>query len=230
MGNEINKKYLSISKNQINEKEILNKRKNFSTREVGLTHPDTTSFLRLTDNGDIEIFAAPGVGIVISAATRTISFFADNIRFHTKDDGLKWNSMDFNYSADDFTEPALVHSNPENYNPAYINILNAIQNLNTLISEDQEQQIENNVTIQLQGNYLYADSNKDFDSDSLPEESTSVLSIFTEDQISIMKSELNKQTSISITFNKLAEYVANLMQSGYTFVQAKEKAFRDYNV
>ena len=40
------------------EKE-LTKRKKFSEREVGFTHPDNNSFLRLNDQGDIEIFAAP---------------------------------------------------------------------------------------------------------------------------------------------------------------------------
>ena len=106
-------KYQSIAKNATTEKDEIGKRKAFSTREVGLTHPDNSSFIRLTDAGDIEIFAAPGVGLVISGSTRMISIFADTIRFHSKEDGLKWNSMDFNYVADNFSEPTFIKSNNE---------------------------------------------------------------------------------------------------------------------
>lgn len=229
MENSKSSKYRSFAKNETNEKDQITKRKNFSEREVGLTHPDNTSFIRLTDAGDIEIFATPGVGLVISAATRTISFFADNIRFHTKDDGLKWNSMDFNYSADDYTEPALVSSNPENYNPAYINISNMLDQLSNLILQEQEQQdIQNNVTIE--GNYSYSDSNKDITSDFGFEESESVFSLFTDNQISLMKLDWEKTLEKKITLIKFVEYITNLMQSGYTFSQAKDKAIKDNNV
>lgn len=229
MENPKNSKYKSFAKNETNEKDQISKRKNFSEREVGFTHPDNSSFMRLSDAGDIEIFAAPGVGIVISAATRTISLFADNIRFHTKDDGLKWNSMDFNYSANDYTEPALVNSNPENYNPAYINLSNMLDQLNTLILQEQEQQdMQNNVTIQ--GNYSYSDSNKDITSDFGFQESESVFSLFTENQISLMKLDWEKTLGKKITLIKFVEYITNLMQSGYTFSQAKDKAIKDNNV
>ena len=67
----------------------LNRRSQFSQREVGLTHPDTSSFLRLNDEGDIEIFAAPGVGIVISASSNTISFFAEKVRFFLRGRWIK---------------------------------------------------------------------------------------------------------------------------------------------
>lgn len=229
MENPKNSKYKSFAKNETNEKDQISKRKNFSEREVGFTHPDNSSFMRLSDAGDIEIFAAPGVGIIISAATRTISLFADNIRFHTKDDGLKWNSMDFNYSANDYTEPALVNSNPENYNPAYINLSNMLDQLNTLILQEQEQQdMQNNVTIQ--GNYSYSDSNKDITSDFGFQESESVFSLFTENQISLMKLDWEKTLGKKITLIKFVEYITNLMQSGYTFSQAKDKAIKDNNV
>lgn len=92
------------------EKE-LTKRKKFSEREVGFNHPDNNSFLRLNDQGDIEIFAAPGVGIVISGKTKSISLFADHIKLNCKEDGFKWNSYYFNYSASNFSEPTLVKIN-----------------------------------------------------------------------------------------------------------------------
>ena len=40
-----------------NESEELRKRTTFSRREVGLTHPDTSAFVRLNDRGEVEIFA-----------------------------------------------------------------------------------------------------------------------------------------------------------------------------
>jgi hypothetical protein len=102
------------SSNRINEIPVeyeLTKRKQFSEREVGFNHPDNESFLRLNDHGDIEIFAAPGVGIVISGKSKSISLFGDSIRMYCKEDGLRWNSYNFNYSASSFAEPTLVKIN-----------------------------------------------------------------------------------------------------------------------
>jgi hypothetical protein len=48
---------------------VLKSRKEFSDREVGLTHPDMSSFIRLNDNGDIEIFAAPGIVMGLSLSS-----------------------------------------------------------------------------------------------------------------------------------------------------------------
>jgi len=88
---------------------VLNKRNQFSRTEVGLNHPDMFSFIRLADNGDIEIMAAPGIGIVISAVTRSVSILADTLKIYTtEDDGIRWNNYSFNYAASDFTEPVLV--------------------------------------------------------------------------------------------------------------------------
>ncbi len=89
------------------ENELKN-RKLYSDREVGLTHPDLSSFIRLNDHGDIEIFAAPGVGIVISARSKSISLFGDSINLHCKENGLRWNTYKFNYAASKFSEPTLV--------------------------------------------------------------------------------------------------------------------------
>lgn len=226
--NPIDRKYRSLSKNVVNEKVEMERRKNFSSREVGLTHPDNSSFIRLTDSGDIEIFSAPGVGIVISASTRTISIFADSIRFHTKDDGLKWNSMDFNYSADSFVEPALLKSNADMYNPAYMNIESLVEGLQKIALEEEQEEPQKDVTIN--GNYLYSNSNLDITNDFGFDESTSSLSLFVEDQIKIMKNNWDNLKNSQISYQSYVDYVTNLMQSGYTFGQANEKAIRDYNV
>ena len=79
MSEKINakKSYESIAGNTASEINEMDIRKTFSQREVGFNHPDNSSFIRLTDAGDIEIFATPGVGIVINGTTKTISFFAD---------------------------------------------------------------------------------------------------------------------------------------------------------
>lgn len=228
MSNPISAKFNSFAKQQINEKDQISRRKNFSGREVGLTHPDNNSFIRLNDFGDIEIFATPGVGIVISGSTRTISIFADSIKFHSKEDGLKWNGMEFNYSADDFTEPTFVHSNPEDHNPAYMNMMAFLEDMEKITLEEEQQDIKNDVTIQ--GNYLYSESNKDITSDFGFEDSESVFSIFTENQSSLVKADWEKSLKEKITLIKYAEYVVNLMQSGYTFSQAKDKAYKDNNV
>jgi hypothetical protein len=42
---------------QFHEANELSKRSSFSRREVGLSHPDTSSFIKLNDRGEIEIFA-----------------------------------------------------------------------------------------------------------------------------------------------------------------------------
>ena len=224
--------YRSTAKDAPNEMQEIGRRKSFSPREVGLTHPDNSSFIRLNDAGDVEIFSVPGVGIVISGATRTISIFADNIRLHTKEDGLKWNSMDFNYSSDSFAEPTLTKSNPDHYNPAFANMDFFIESLSGIIAEDkQPQDTQSPVTIN--GDYQFADSNKDItDNYGFDQESESS-SLFTDDQISIIKSSwqsipLNQNQKIQ--YNEFIDYIANLMQSGYTFNQSKDKAIRDKSV
>jgi hypothetical protein len=223
----IAKNYSSNAKNYISEKNEYEKRKNFSSREVGLNHPDNSSFIRLTDSGDIEIFAAPGVGIVISGSTRSISLFADNIRMHTKENGLKWNSMDFNHSADDFTEPTLLKSNPDQYNPAYINIGKYIDQL-IKINEEEQQEVKPTITIG--GEYQFVDTTADLTGNYGFLSGNESSSLFTEDQISIIK--ISWETNIAtvnnnISLGEFTDYVANLMQSGYTFNQARDKALRD---
>ena len=143
------KSFESVAGKTASEIDELSRRKNFSQREVGLTHPDNPSFIRLTDSGDIEIFSAPGVGIVINGSTKTISLFADNIKFFTKEDGLKWNSMEFNHSATLFSEPAFVSANDKSYNPAFLNMDHYIKNLDLIDKEDSQQ------AVTINGTYAY---------------------------------------------------------------------------
>ena len=198
-----------------------NRRKTFSQREVGLTHPDNSSFIRLTDAGDIEIFAAPGVGIVINGSTRTISLFADNIKFNTKEDGLKWNSMEFNHSATSFSEPTFVLADQKSYNPAYLNMDYYINNLDILDKED----LQKSVTIN--GDYAYRGTT---DLSIVPLDSTESLTLdsyFTKEQVTLLQSHWDKYSAAYkknsksldpvIDFsNKIKDYMTN----GYSIDQA----------
>lgn len=100
--------------------EILTQQNHFSQREVGLTHPDNPSFVRLRDNGDIEVFASEGLGFVLHRQSRSISFIADNIKFHTKtDQGLRWNRLAFNSKAMTYSEPAFIEMKDDNMHQLY---------------------------------------------------------------------------------------------------------------
>lgn len=125
------------SRRSFDEVAELKKRKEFSTREVGLNHPDNGGFIRINDAGEIEIFAAPGIGIVLSPSTRCISFFADSVKFYTReDDGFKWNNMSLNPSSDVYNEPAFVKTNDFYNNPAFYRIGHYLNNLDELDNPD----------------------------------------------------------------------------------------------
>jgi hypothetical protein len=97
--------------------EILNQQNEFSHREVGLTHPDKKSFIKLADNGDIHIMAENRVGIIISASQECIFLVADTVKFLTKEEeGLKWNKVAFNSKATSFHEPTFVYPKKDNNN------------------------------------------------------------------------------------------------------------------
>ena len=81
----------------------------FSMTEVGITHQFTDAYVRLTDDGDVEIVAAPGLAIVLHPQNRSITFVADRVKFMTKDEnGMLWNDKSFNPQATKFTEPAFL--------------------------------------------------------------------------------------------------------------------------
>lgn len=81
----------------------------YTEREVGLTHPDNSTFFRLRDNGDIELIVNDGLGMVFHQARRTITMYADTIKFLTKEDaGLRWNNYSFNPRATSYSEPAFL--------------------------------------------------------------------------------------------------------------------------
>lgn len=88
--------------------EAINKQDTFGVREVGLTHPDNESSVRIKDNGDIELVAGEVV-VSLSAASSSVTIIADHIKLLTKkDNGLRWNELTFNDRATTFNEPTFI--------------------------------------------------------------------------------------------------------------------------
>lgn len=89
--------------------DIIDSQDKYSGREVGLTHPDVPGFVRIRDNGDIEIVAGEGLAILMHPSNGTITFVADHINFMTRGQGgLRWNHILFNDRATTFNEPTFV--------------------------------------------------------------------------------------------------------------------------
>jgi hypothetical protein len=81
----------------------------FGLREVGLNHPDVDGFIRIRDNGDIEIVVGEGCGIILNAKKRSVTIVADEVKFITNaGNAIRWNEKRFNYQGNSFTQPALV--------------------------------------------------------------------------------------------------------------------------
>lgn len=88
--------------------ELFLQKNRFSSTEVGLTHQMAPAFVRLCDNGDIELIAAEGLGMVFHVANKSITIIADSVKMITKDDGLRWNDSHFNPNGTEWTEPAIL--------------------------------------------------------------------------------------------------------------------------
>lgn len=206
----------AIQKNsEFSVSDELNKRTEFSRREVGFNHPDNNSFLRLNDDGDIEIFATQGVGIVISASGRSISFFGDKIKFFCSENGLRWNNFNFNYSATDYSQPTLVKVDPKTINSGQNGAEHYLAKLKILEEKDAQ------LPITIKGDYGFnsEELNNDQKYDSLiPTEGLS------EQEIMLVQNILKEHSRGYI------EYLVALIKNGYTFAQAKSKADEIKNV
>lgn len=193
----------------------LQKRSHFSIREVGLNHPDVNSFIKLNDDGDIEIFATAGIGMVISASGRSISLFADKIKFFSSENGLRWNNFNFNYSATDYSQPTLVKINKEMINSGQNNAQHYLDKLKTI----QEEEL-NPVTID--SDYGFEPNKSKMDQSYSSLISTEGLSDL---EIMLVQNILKEHSKEYI------EYLINLLKEGSTtFAQAKLKADEVKNV
>lgn len=226
MAEKINadKSYESSVGRTIVEADEINRRKTFSSREVGITHPDNPAFIRLTDSGDIELFAAPGIGIVINASTRTVSIFADNIKLHTKEDGLQWNSKQFNSSATVFAEPAFIQVGGADFNPGFKNADYYINNISELDKEDDQP------TVTIQGDYDYvSDTDTSVVKNNLSTGSESDYSMtFSQAELDDINNFWNRNSKIlKETQSALLQSILNYKTQGYTIEQAKNRILED---
>jgi len=215
----LNRNYESSVGRTITEADELKKRKTYSSREVGLTHPDNSGFLRITDAGDIEIFAAPGVGIVINGSTRTISIFADNIKFHSKEDGLKWNSKEFNSSATVFTEPAFTQSNNRDFNPGFKNADYYIKN----ITEYDQEDVQPTVTIQGEYEYVTAENTLPWEENLQPTPVPKDENLTPQELAEVDSFWDKNKDVIKLTKQAAIEGLLKMKQAGYTMEQAKAR-------
>lgn len=200
-----------------NDAEELARRNTFSRREVGLTHPDTSAFVRLNDRGEVEIFAGEELGIIISPQSRSISIFADVVKIVTKEDyGLRWNNMSFNYASDIYNEPSLVKTSEKEYNSGY---LYADHYLDAAIDYEDIENINNISTITGDFGFSQQNFNK-------REESPIVSGAL---KINESDTELLKEYALTNTNDKV-EYMIKLLESGFNFTQAREKTARDKGV
>lgn len=182
-------------------------RKEFSETEVGITHPDLNSFIRLNDKGDIEIFAAPGIGIVISASSKSVSIFADSIRLNSKEDGLRWNSYNFNYSASSYVEPTLVKIRNKDIHTAVNNIEYYMNNLK---QTDQEESVTS-ITIDSSFGFGYQRSPEqqnlltDIDYSGIPTEYMPLLEAYLTDYSVDHVNSMIKHIKDGLNFNQAHE-------------------------
>lgn len=214
---EINPDLSSLNKRndqntEISVDDVLQRRREFSDREVGVTHPDLNSFMRFNDQGDIEIFASPGLGIVISTRSKSISFFADSIRFFSKEDGLRWNNYHFNYSASEYSEPTLLKINPKNIHSAQ----NGISYYLDRIKDFEDEEIQKTVTIDAE--YGFSDTEEPI---KQVYESSLDLSDLTVEQAGLIEAYMSIYSMDVI--NLIVKYV----REGLTFDQALEKTLRE---
>lgn len=191
----------------------LNRRKEFSDREVGITHPDLSSFIRLNDQGDIEIFAAPGVGIIISSRSKSISFFGDSVRLITKEDGFRWNNYNFNYAASNYIEPTLVKLSKDSVHSAINGIHHFLSNLSSVQEEGA-----NPVTISPE--YTFSGDI------GIPNQNSSLTDDFeglNEEQIALIEAYSSSYSQAHIGL------IVKYLKTGYEFQQAHQKALRELN-
>lgn len=201
------------SSKPFNEALEIKRRTEFSHREVGLTHPDNNAFLRITDNGSIEVFAAPGIGLIINPNTRSISFYADSIKFFSKeDDGLRWNEKSFNPAADVYNEPSLIKTGDFSNNPAYHRVNFYLNN----IQEFEQNQANNPITIMGKYGLRTQDNEQVILNDT---------SGFSAEQIALIEAFSQDHTQEEV------EILKRFISSGYSYEESLEKINqKDFNM
>ena len=81
----------------------------FGDREVGISHPDANSFVRIRGNGDVELVSGGSVSMVLSGRLGTVTIVADKVKFITShEQGLRWNDLYFNEKAHHYNDPTFI--------------------------------------------------------------------------------------------------------------------------
>ncbi|MCW4012303.1 MAG: hypothetical protein NWF07_04840 [Candidatus Bathyarchaeota archaeon] len=86
-----------------NYSEANRKKSAYSTNEIGLIHPENGSYMKVADDGDIDIFASEILGIKMDAQTESLrvsaahaSIIAKDLSIMTNPAGLSWNGYYLN--------------------------------------------------------------------------------------------------------------------------------------
>ena len=146
------------------------------------------------------------MGLVINPSTRSISIFADSIKFCSKeDDGLRWNGMSFNPAGDTYNEPALVKTNDFANNPAYFRTNYYLNNL------DQLDQLDSSKPVTIIGDYGLG--NNAIEDEYRP----AVISNISAEQESLIRAYAKTHSESEVS--KLRE----LLELGYSFSEATQK-------
>jgi hypothetical protein len=90
----------------------------FDATELGFRHPATGSFIRLCDDGSIQIIIGNNGRTGITLDENGVTIFGDKINILSGYGGLNWNGKEFNPCADRVEEPALVERSKAYRNPS----------------------------------------------------------------------------------------------------------------
>jgi hypothetical protein len=90
----------------------------FSTTELGFRHPFTGSYIRVGDDGSIQITVGDSGRTGITLDENGITIFGDKITILSGPNGFSWNGKDFNPCSDRVDEPTLISRSKSYRNPS----------------------------------------------------------------------------------------------------------------
>jgi hypothetical protein len=90
----------------------------FDATELGFRHPSSGSFIRLCDDGSIQIVVGKDGRTGITLDENGITIFGDSLTLLSGYGGFTWNGKDFNPHSDRVDEPALVERSRSYRNPS----------------------------------------------------------------------------------------------------------------
>lgn len=91
--------------------------------EIALKHPDTESIVKLTDDGMIDIFASPQLGIRLDPNTQSINFFGDSVNLFASKFNLRTKQNGFSWNGKSFSPPTTESTTKIRYSEGMLDIL-----------------------------------------------------------------------------------------------------------